>query len=436
MNQTPKKNGFSLARTFASLTFPNFRLWFGGQLVSLFGTWMQTTALGFYAYQITGSKGFLGGVALAAGLPTLVFMFLGGITADRFPRRRLLVITQTALMFLAFILAGLTFFHVTNPYFLIVIAVLNGIANSFDAPARQAFLLEMVDRHSLTNAIALNSTMFNIATAVGPALGGGAYALFGPAACFLVNGVSFLAVIIALLAMKLPARAARSVSPPAPLKSLLDGFRYTFSEKRISAIIVAAMMVSFFGFSVFALFPAWAVEMLHGNEATNGFLQSARGLGALLAAFLIASRGNFRDRWKWMLAGMLVFPAALMAFSLISLTAVSLAFAALSGFSMMAVFNLANAMLQLRVKDEYRGRVMSIYSLTFFGLAPIGSLIMGAIADVRGIGAQPVIFGSAAILLVFALATLLFMKKIRSADREMEKLWIGRKGTTDNTDEH
>jgi MFS family permease len=415
MNQTPKQNEFSLARTFASLRHPNFRLWFSGQLVSLFGTWMQTTALGFYAYEITGSKSFLGWIAVAAGLPTLFVMFLGGMTADHVPRRSLLVATQTALMTLAFVLAALTYLRVTNPYLLVVIAALNGVVNSFDAPARQSFLLEMVDRESLTNAIALNSTMFNIATAVGPAVGGGAYALFGPAGCFFVNGLSFVAVIIALLFMKLPkAVPVASLFPAAPLRNIAAGFQYILSERRIGAIILAAMVVSFFGFSVYALFPAWAVEMLHGDETTNGFLQSARGLGSMLAAFFIATRGDIRDRWRWMLTGMFVFPAALLVFSFVGWPLLSYLLVFVIGLGMMVVFNLANAMIQIQVKDEFRGRVMSVYSLTFFAFAPFGSLLLGAIADVKTIGAHWVVCGAAALLLVFAAAALLFLRKARS----------------------
>ncbi len=415
MQQPPRNFTFAGSRTFASLRHPNFRLWFIGQMISLFGSWMQITALGFYSYEITGSKSFLGWIAVAAGLPTLLFMFVGGMAADHIPRRRLLVITQSSLMVLAFILAGLTFFRVADPYLLLAIAACNGVANSFDAPTRQSFLLEMVDRGSLTNAIALNSTMFNVATAVGPALGGGVYALLGPAGCFFINGASFLAVIISLLLMRLPKTVSvASLLPATPLKNILSGFKYIVSERRIGAIILAAMMVSFFGFSVYALFPAWAVEMLHGNETTNGFLQSARGLGALAAAIFIASRGNIRHRWKWMLAGMFVFPAALMAFSFVTLPLLSYAFVFVTGLGMMVVFNLANAMIQLRVKDEFRGRVMSVYSLTFFAFGPFGSLLLGAVADAEGVGAQPVVFGAASLLLVFAAATFFLLRKLRS----------------------
>jgi MFS family permease len=191
------------SQTFAALKHRNFRLWFIGQLVSLVGTWMQATAQGFLIYQLTQSPAYLGYVGFAAGSPSLLFSLFGGVVADRMSRRTLLVITQTTMMILAFILAGLAFFNVVQPWHVIILAFLTGIATAFDAPTRQAFVLEMVTREDLTNAIALNSTMFNLATVVGPAAAGLAYALIGATGCFTLNGLSFIAVIVALLLMKL-----------------------------------------------------------------------------------------------------------------------------------------------------------------------------------------------------------------------------------------
>jgi MFS family permease len=189
--------------TFAALQYPNYRLWFIGQMISLVGTWMQGTAQGYLVYELTRSPAYLGYVGFAAGVPSWLFMLYGGVIADRMSRRTLLVITQTCMMLLAFLLAGLTFTGRVQPWHIIVLAFLLGTANAFDAPARQAFVLEMVDRQHLTNAIALNSTMFNLGTAIGPAMAGITYSLFGPAWCFTINAFSFLAVIAALLLMKL-----------------------------------------------------------------------------------------------------------------------------------------------------------------------------------------------------------------------------------------
>jgi MFS family permease len=185
-------------RTFAALKHSNYRLWFQGQLVSLFGTWMQTTAQGFLVFELTHSPEYLGYVGFAAGIPTWLFTLYGGVIADRVPRRTLLTVTQTSMMVLAFILAGLVFSHLVQPWHILALAFLLGVANSFDAPARQAFVGEMVAREDLTNAIALNATMFHMATAVGPAVAGFTYALFGPGWCFTLNGLSFIAVIAAL----------------------------------------------------------------------------------------------------------------------------------------------------------------------------------------------------------------------------------------------
>ena len=193
----------SVRRTFIALKYPNYRLWFGGQLISLVGTWMQATAQGYLVYTLTGSAKWLGLVGFAAGVPSWLFTLYGGVIADRIPRRTLLLITQTVMMILAFILTGLVYWNIVQPWQIVLLAFLLGIANAFDAPARQSFVVELVDRPDLTNAIAINSTMFNLATVVGPAVAGLTYAAFGAAMCFAINGLSFLGVIIALLLMKL-----------------------------------------------------------------------------------------------------------------------------------------------------------------------------------------------------------------------------------------
>ena len=220
MNES-RVRGPGVSGTFAALAYPNYRLWFFGQMVSLFGTWMQITALGYLVYEITRSPAYLGYTGFASGLASWIFTLWGGVVADRVPRRRLLVVTQVLSMLLAFLLSALVFAGVVAPWQIILLAFLLGVVNAFDAPARQAFVLEMVDRSVLTNAIALNSTMFNIAISAGPAAGGVVYALLGPAWCFAINGVSFVAVIAALLAMRLPPppRLPRA----GPRRSLMSG---------------------------------------------------------------------------------------------------------------------------------------------------------------------------------------------------------------------
>src|SRR6476469_3106762 len=305
----------SVQQTFAALKYRNYRLWFSGQLVSLFGTWMQTTAQGYLVFQLTQSPVYLGYVGFAAGVPAWLFTLYGGVIADRMSRRTLMLITQTAMMILAFVLAGLVFAGLVQPWQIVTLAFLLGVANAFDGPARLAFVVELVDREDLTNAIALNSSMFNLATATGPAMAGLVYVLVGPAWCFLLNGLSFLAVIWALLRMNLP--------PPKPSTKrastwadLGEGVRYILREPAIRTLIGLVGMTSMFGISFATLFPAWAVDVLGGDATTNGLLQSARGLGALLSALMLASLGRFRFKGKLLTIGTFISPLLLLLFTL------------------------------------------------------------------------------------------------------------------------
>jgi MFS family permease len=375
---------FRWAETFAALKSRNYRLWFFGQMISLFGTWMQTTAQGFLVFELTHSPVYLGYVAFASGIPTWLFMLYAGVVADRMPRRSLLLITQTAMMILAFILACLTFLHLVQPWHIILLAFGLGAANAFDAPARQAFVLEMVEREDLTNAIALNSSMFNSATAFGPAIAGVTYALFGPGWCFTINGITFGAIIAALLAM-------RNLNPqPIPehrnavLADLKEGLSYVFSHSIIRFLIGLVGMTTLFGISYVTLIPAWTISILHGNASVNGLLLSARGVGALISALSIASLGHFKFRGKLLTVGTFVFPVGLFAFAMLRLLPLSLLALVAVGWASILIFNLVNALIQTLTSDHLRGRVMSVYSFTFFGFMPIGGLLAGAVAEKAG----------------------------------------------------
>jgi MFS family permease len=399
-----------LRQTFTALRHRNYRLWFVGQVVSLFGTWMQMTAQGYFIYELTHSAAYLGYVGFAAGIPTWVFMLWGGVIADRISRRTLLIITQTSMMILAFILAALTFSHYVEPWHIIALAFLGGIANAFDAPARMAFVSEMVPREDMTNAIALNGAMFNIATAIGPAISGLTYAAFGPGWCFTINGVSFIAVIIALWMMRLPP-LERQVIPRTALMELAEGFRYLAKQPMIRAIIYLVCITTIFGISFMTLIPAWAVKILGGDATTNGLLQSARGAGALVSALLIASLGRFQFKGKLLTIGSLAFPAMLIAFSAMQWLPLSLAMLFCSGIAQIMLFNMANSLVQEQVDDHFRGRVMGIYSLTFFGFMPLGALWMGFWAE--GLGSPITIAMSASVMLTFAIAFLFLIPKLR-----------------------
>jgi MFS family permease len=392
-------------RTFAALAFPNYRLWFFGQMTSLFGTWMQSTAQGYLVYELTRSEAYLGYVGFASGIASWIFLLYGGAIADRVPRRSLLVVTQAASMALALVLAALTFLHVVVPWHIIVLAFCLGVVNAFDAPSRQSFVLEMVDRRVLTNAIALNSTMFNMAMVVGPSIGGLAYAFFGPGWCFVINGLSFVAVIGALLAMKLaPWRPPeRTGSTFAEIKA---GLRAVVSDRRILGVMCLLGSVSLFGMSFVTLIPAWAVGILHGDALTNGFLQSARGIGALGAALAIASLSPRRLRGAVMMTATFLLPVLLVLFAFTRALPLSLVVLLAVGAANIVSNNLANSLVQTLTPDHVRGRVMGVYMLTFFGFMPLGALLAGMSATVLGVP-QTVMLGAALTLVcatVLALA--------------------------------
>jgi MFS family permease len=391
---------FNIRDTFASLKYPNYRLWFIGQLASLVGTWTQTAAQGYLIYEITKSPAYLGYASFANGVPTWFFTLYAGAIADRMSRRTLMVITQTSMMILAFILAILTFTHTVQWWHILILSFLLGVSNAFDAPARQAFVLEMVDREDLTNAIALNSTMFNLAMVLGPALGGLIYYAVGPGWCFTINGISFIAVIIALLLMKLKPFVAvnRNSSTMSDVKA---GLSYVRHHPAVRMMISNLFITTLFGLGIVTLIPAWSVTVLSGDAKTNGFLLAARGIGSLIAALTIAALGRFRSRGKVWTVNSILLPISMFIFAIMTWLIPSLIAIAAMGFTFMMIVNLSNAMVQTRITDEMRGRVMGVYTFFFFGAFPIGSLIAGWSAD--AIGEPLTVVISAAILLVFAL---------------------------------
>lgn len=411
--QVIKGRGQVLQETFAALKYYNYRLWFSGQIVSLVGTWMQATAQGYLIYQLTNSPAYLGLVGFVGGLPAILFTLFGGVVADRLPRRTLLVITQACMLILAFVLAGLTFMNLVQPWHILVLAFLLGVANAFDAPARTSFLLELVNREHMTNAIALNSTMFNIATVVGPSVAGLTYAAFGPAWCFTLNGISFIAVIVALLFMRI-----EPVEPPVrsgtAFAELGEGIRYVWSQKLILSLTLAVGFVSVFGIGMLNLLPAWAKDILHGDVTTNGWLVAARGFGSLISALMLAYWGSRKMRGRMWTIGAFLMPALLFFFAWIRWLPLSLLTLVGVGLGFMFVVNNSQAIVQSLVSDRLRGRVMGVYTLVFFGSMPLGSLLSGSLAERIG---EPlaVAFGAVALLLLAVLAWI-FLPEIRRQD--------------------
>lgn len=400
----------SWKQAFTALKYPNYRLWFWSQMFSLFGTWMESTALMFLVYKLTGSAAYLGLVGFAAGAPTWFFMLYAGVIADRMSRRTLIIITQTAMMALAFVMAALAFLNVVQPWHILVIALLLGVANAFEAPARQAFVLEMVDLPDLTNAIALNGAMFNTATAAGPAVAGVVYALFGPAWCFTINGVSFIAVIAALSLMKLP-RFVPKAEKTSAIADLKEGVKYVWGHPMIRTIIGLLGIVSLFGIAYAILFPAWAVKILGGDATTNGFLQAARGLGALAGALFIASLGQFHFRGKLLTLGTLVMPILIILFAFVRWTPLSLLLLVGAGVSQIFIFNLCNALVQTFSPHALRGRIMSVYAFVFFGAMPIAALWIGPTA--QHLGEMAAVLISAGIMLLAAILVSILFPHLR-----------------------
>jgi MFS family permease len=396
--------------TFAALRHPNYKLWFQGQIVSLFGTWMQTTAQGFLIYELTHSAAYLGFVGFASGVPAWILTLYGGVVADRVPRRTLLIVTQISMMVFAFILAGITFLNLVQPWHILVLSFLLGTANAFDAPARQAFVSEMVNKEDLTNAIALNATMFNTALAAGPAVAGITYAAFGPGWCFTINGLSFIAVIVALRMMNIGPLEVREHADSV-VQELKEGLRHVVTHRVIRILFIVIAVYQLLVFSLSTLIPAWSVSILGGDATTNGFLLSSRGLGSLAGALLIATLGNFAYRGKLLTLGSFLSAILLIAFGLFRWLPMSLLLLVGIGVGTILIMNLANAMIQTMTPERLRGRVMGAYTWIFFGFMPLGALWTGSMADRFGLSQTVIMNGILA--LVFAVFVWFFFPRLR-----------------------
>ena len=367
-------------KVISSFRHRNYRLWFAGQLVSLVGTWMQIIAQGWLVYQISHSEFDLGLVGFAAAIPSLIISPWGGVATDRIPRRTLLVLTQTALMVMAFILALLSFANVVQVWHIIVLAALQGVVNAFDAPARLTFVFDMVGREDINNAIALNSTMFNGARIIGPALGGVLLGFIGARWCFLINGFSFLAVIAGLLLMTFPARELHP-SKQNPFRQMLEGLQYVRGRRDILALLVLSLAFGFSGIAYSSQLPAFVDKVLHSSEASYGALNAATGVGAFAAGVLLAQLAAASPRGRMVTISAFVYPLFLLAFAFNTSLNLALILIFALGFFWLLLFNNINSLLQLNTSEEMRGRVMSLYSLVFFGFSPFGSLLIGAVAE-------------------------------------------------------
>ena len=367
-----------MPRMVQALRNPNFRLFWSGNFLSNIGTWMQNVAQGWLVLLITNSAFWLGVVGFAGSIPFLIFTLFGGVIADRVDKRRLLVVTQTIMMLLAFLLAGLAWFKVITVWEVAAIAFLNGVAMSMNAPSYQAMVPKLVKREDLTNAIALNSAQFNMSRIVGPSLGGYAMALFGVAGNFFLNGLSFLAVLWALFRIEYPRETlARHESM---WTSLCGGFRYLHSERQMRILIWLIVVVSFLGIPFLTFIPYFAKVQLNVGESGLGWLMACSGLGAVLGAMTVASRGMLRHRGRVIAVCGVLFFLAIIGICYSYSFLLSACFAFCEGFNGILMISCFNVTIQHMSSDEMRGRVMSIYATAFLGLPPLGSLLAGELS--------------------------------------------------------
>ena len=369
---------------FRALRHRNFRLFFGGQLISLIGTWMQQVAQSWLIFRLTNSSLLLGMVSFASQIPVFLVSPIGGHAADRLDRRRIMIATQTASMILAFALAALTLSGRVREWHIIVLAVLLGLVNAFDLPARQAALVQMVEREDLMNAIALNSSMFNGARVVGPAVAGLLVATIGEGWCFFANGASYIAVIVGLLMMRMPPTAEGHAVSGTAVENIIEGFRYVTQTAPIRALLLLIGVVSFCGMPFAVLMPVFAENVLHSGARGLGILMGASGIGALVGSIALAMRSSVRGLGTWVAVSAGAFGATLALFALSRSMVLSAIALIPVGAMMMVQMASSNTLIQSMVPDALRGRVMAVYSMMFMGMGPVGSLLAGSVAERAG----------------------------------------------------
>jgi MFS family permease len=370
-----------LAFSLRSLQSRNYRLFFAGQTVSLIGTWMTRLATSWLVYRLTGSAVLLGTVSFCSQVPMFFLAPIAGVWIDRWDRRRTLVLTQVLSMLQSLALAALTLGGTIRIWHVVALALVQGLVNAIDMPARQAFVIQMVERREdLPNAIALNSSMVNATRLIGPAIAGIVIGAIGEGWCFLVDGVSYIAVILSLLAMQIRPAAPRAENPQV-LGQLTEGWRYVRQSKPIRSLLLLLAIISLVGMPYSVLMPIFADKILHGGPHTLGFLMAASGVGALVAAILLALRKTVVGLGPRIIVAATMFGAALIAFALSRTLWLSLLILPFAGYGMMQEMAATNTILQTIVDDDKRGRVMAYYAMAFQGVAPFGSLIAGWTTD-------------------------------------------------------
>ena len=415
---SPGPSGPHLLRAFRSR---NYRLYFFGQGLSLIGTWMTNVATSWLVYRLSNSAILLGAVGFSSQIPTFLLSAFAGVLVDRWNRHRVLVMTQILAMLQSFALAALALTRVITVGQIIALSVVQGLINAFDIPARQVFVTEIVDPEDVGNAIALNSSIFNGARLVGPSLAGVLIAGAGEGVCFLVDGISYLAVIAALCAMRIAPRRQQPASHPL-LRELRDGMAYVYGFAPIRAILALVALVSLMGVSHAVLMPVFAREILHGGPHTFGFLMAASGLGALVGAIYLASRKTVLGFGKMITLATGLFGCGLIVFACSRILWVSLLLMLGVGFGMLVSMAASNTIIQTIVEEDKRGRVMSFFAMAFMGMMPFGSLLAGSLASRVGAPNTLLIGGTGCLMGAF-----LFARQLPRLREIMRPIYI-RKG--------
>ena len=416
----PEKPAFSrdYSHAWRALRHRNFRLFFGGQSISLIGTWMTRIATAWLVYRLTKSALLLGTVSFAGQIPTFLVAPFAGVLVDRMDRRKVLVWTQALAMVQSLALAALTLTHLINIHEVLALSVFQGIINAFDMPGRQAFMVQMVeDRGDLSNAIAINSSMVNLARLVGPSLAGLVIAATNEGWCFLIDGVSYIAVIISLLMMRVQVEAVTRHAA-SMVEQLKEGWAYVSTFVPIRTILMLFALISLMGMPFVVLMPVFAVQVLYGGPHTLGFLMGALGVGALISALSLVVRKSVRGLLKMIPIAAAVFGVGLVAFGLSHALWLSLLLMLVTGFGMMQGMTASNTIIQTLVPEDKRGRVMSYYTVAFVGMAPFGSLLAGALGHSIGSQRTVMISGVACVL-----GAMWFWTRMRAIRRDMRPVY-------------
>jgi MFS family permease len=410
--ETPQGLRSKLLSAFPAFSSRNFRLYFIGQIISMIGTWLQMVAQGWLVLEMTGSAYWVGVAAATSTLPTLFLSLFGGVIVDRYPRKVILLWTQSLAMVLAFILGTVTLLHAVTIPLILLLAFLLGCVGAVATPAIQAFLSEMVDRSQLHSAVALNASIFNASRVIGPAIAGLMISWIGTGGAFVANGLSYVAVIVALLAISTTATPSTTANEH-PFRSIRDGVVYTWRHPLLKAIVLFVSAVSIFGWSFMAMLPVVAKQTFGLGASGMGTLFSAFGLGSLTATFFVSMSSGRIQAGTMVIGGILTFSLGLLAFTFAPGVWVALGCLYVSGLGMLSAFATMTATVQRLVEDRYRGRVMSIYLMVLMGLMPFGNYLIGIVSEHFGTSAA--IRGSTAVTLAATAVLVASRRRISAA---------------------